>query len=52
MTDSSITIRKADGNDVARVEALLEANGLPFRDVRTKPELFFVAYSDTDRIRV
>lgn len=52
MTDSSITIRKADGNDVARVEALLEANGLPFRDVRTKPERFFVAYSDAERIGV
>ncbi|WP_433630184.1 arsenic resistance N-acetyltransferase ArsN2 [Halomicrococcus sp. NG-SE-24] len=52
MTDSSITLQKADEDDVDRVEALLEANGLPFEDVRAKPECFFVVYSDTECIGV
>lgn len=52
MTDSSITVRRADGEDIARVEALLEANDLPYRDVRTKPECFFVASSDAEVIGV
>lgn len=52
MTDSSITVRRADGEDIARVEALLEANDLPYRDVRAKPECFFVASSDAEVIGV
>lgn len=52
MTDSSITVRRADREDIARVEALLEANDLPHRDVRTKPECFFVASFDAEVIGV
>lgn len=47
MTDSS-TIRTADVADLDRVEALLEANGLPYRDVRASDGRFFVAESDAD----
>ncbi|WP_135819946.1 arsenic resistance N-acetyltransferase ArsN2 [Halostella litorea] len=46
MTDPSITLRDADGDDLARVESLLAANGLPSGDVRTKPECFHVARAD------
>ena len=44
MTDSLITIHAADTDDLDHVEALLEANGLPYQDVRTKPECFFIAH--------
>lgn len=46
MTDVSIALRTAEPGAIDRVEALLRANGLPYRDVRTKPECFFVAVSE------
>jgi amino-acid N-acetyltransferase len=52
MTTSTITVEKADAADLDYVEALLEANGLPHRDVRTKPECFFVASADAERVGV
>ena len=48
MTDSSITLREASGDDLNRVESLLAANGLPSEDVRAKPGSFFVALSGED----
>jgi len=42
-----MTVRQASEDDVARVESLLETNELPHRDVRSKPECFFVARSGT-----
>jgi amino-acid N-acetyltransferase len=47
MTAPSLTVRQASEDDVARVESLLETNELPHRDVRAKPECFFVARSGT-----
>ena len=52
MSNSSVTIDKADRGDLNRVEALLEANDLPHQDVRTKPSCFFVAYSDTEFVGI
>lgn len=52
MSAPSITVRTADGEDIGRVEALLEANDLPYQDVRAKPECFFVASSDAEVIGV
>lgn len=46
MTTPSITVRAADTADLERVEAVLAANDLPTRDVRSKPECFYVAHSD------
>lgn len=46
MTDSPIAVREADVEDLDRVEALLESNDLPTRDVRAKPESFFVGEAD------
>lgn len=51
MTDSS-TIRTADAADLDRVEALLEANGLPHRDVRASDGRFFVAEVDAECVGV
>ena len=52
MTNPSITLESADPVDVDRVEALLEANGLPYRDVRTKPKCFFLGYSGADVVGI
>lgn len=45
---SSITVQPADEETIDRVEALLEANDLPHRDVQTKPGCFFLARSGTE----
>lgn len=50
MSNPSITIRDADEESIDRIEAVLEANGLPHQDVRQKPECFFAAYSDGEFI--
>lgn len=52
MTENSISIRPADAETVERVEALLQANDLPYRDVRTKPECFVIAFSETTVVGV
>ncbi|MDF9745452.1 arsenic resistance N-acetyltransferase ArsN2 [Natrinema salsiterrestre] len=52
MTDVSITLRPVDAETVERVEALLKANDLPYRDVRTKPECFVTAFSETTFVGV
>jgi len=48
MTDAVVTLRPLEGDDPDRVEALLEANGLPHEDIRAKPECFFLADADGD----
>lgn len=52
MTDPSITVRKADTKDIDRIEALLDAHDLPYQDVRTKPECFFIVSSDEEFIGI
>lgn len=52
MTDVSLTLRSADAERLDCVESLLEANGLPSEDVRAKPECFFVASADSQRVGV
>ncbi|WP_226011909.1 arsenic resistance N-acetyltransferase ArsN2 [Halomicrobium salinisoli] len=52
MDDAAFTLRPVDNADLSYVETLLEANGLPSRDVREKPECFYVARRGTDRIGV
>ncbi|WP_254763433.1 arsenic resistance N-acetyltransferase ArsN2 [Natrinema marinum] len=48
MTDVTITVSRAETGALGRIEAILKANDLPHRDVRTKPECFFVAVSDAE----
>lgn len=52
MTDASIAVREAAGADFDRVEALLAANDLPHRDVRTGPGRFFLARSGGEFVGV
>ncbi|SFR31107.1 MULTISPECIES: arsenic resistance N-acetyltransferase ArsN2 [Halorubrum] len=52
MSDPSLTLAPADDGSLAYVEELLEANGLPSRDVRTAPGAFYVARDGAERIGV
>lgn len=52
MTNNSITLRDATEEDIDRIERLLEANGLPYQDVRAKIDCFFVATSNTGYIGI
>ncbi|MDS0474077.1 arsenic resistance N-acetyltransferase ArsN2 [Natrinema sp. 1APR25-10V2] len=52
MTEVSITVATAETDAIDRVEALLKANELPYRDVRAKPGCFFVAVDGTEFIGV
>lgn len=48
MTTPPITLERAEGGSLDRVEALLAANGLPHDDVRTAPAEFFLARANPD----
>lgn len=50
--NDGLTLERADGDSLAYVEALLERNDLPSRDVRSKPGAFYVAYDGDERIGV
>lgn len=52
MTESAITLRKADPGDLDRIETLLETNGLPHRDVQSKPGCFFFGCSDAEVVGI
>ena len=43
MADQSLTIQRAEPTDLDQLCILLEANGLPSRDVWKKPECFFIS---------
>lgn len=47
-----LTLERADGDSLAYVETLLERNDLPSRDVRTKPDAFYVGYDGDERIGI
>jgi amino-acid N-acetyltransferase len=48
----SVTLRPAAPDDLADVERRLAAAGLPSSDVRSKPDCFYVARADGDRVGV
>lgn len=52
MNETAIELRRAEETDLPAVERSLEANGLPFEDVRSKPECFYVGYRDGERIGI
>jgi amino-acid N-acetyltransferase len=51
MTDP-ITIERADGDAIDRIETVLDANDLPHADVRSPPGTFFLATDDGERVGV
>jgi len=52
MGGATITLEAADGGSLAYVESLLEENGLPSSDVRSKPRCFYVAYDGDERVGI
>ncbi|MEY7849233.1 arsenic resistance N-acetyltransferase ArsN2 [Natrarchaeobius sp. A-rgal3] len=52
MSDSSLTLHSVDDRTLPSVEALLEANDLPSADVREKPDSFYVARREGDRVGI
>lgn len=52
MSDAALALRPADEEALSYVETLLDRNGLPTRDVRSKPDCFYVASDGTDRVGV
>lgn len=52
MNGATLTLRRADDDSLSYVESLLDENGLPSRDVRSKPDCFYVGYADGDAVGV
>lgn len=52
MSDGAVALYPATDEGLADVEALLEANGLPSADVRSKPEAFSVASAGGESVGV
>lgn len=52
MSGVTVTLERADDSKLSYVERLLEANGLPTQDVRSKPDCFYVAYDGDDAVGV
>ena len=52
MSGATITLRRARDNTLPYLETLLEENGLPSQDVRTKRDCFYIAHSGADPVGV
>lgn len=52
MDRDAIALRPADGDGLGYVETLLERNGLPAGDVRSKPDCFYLAHENDRRVGV
>jgi amino-acid N-acetyltransferase len=50
MLSDSITLTSAEATEIAWLEALLEANDLPNRNLRSGPGQFFLARAEAERI--
>lgn len=53
MSGATLTLREADDDgSLSYVESMLDETGLPSRDVRSKPDCFYVGYADGDAVAV
>ncbi|MEF8840269.1 MAG: arsenic resistance N-acetyltransferase ArsN2 [Haloarculaceae archaeon] len=52
MGATTLTLEPAGEDTLPYVEGLLEANGLPSADVRSKPECFYLGYDGDERVGV
>jgi amino-acid N-acetyltransferase len=50
MSDRPVSLRRVDGSQLPYVADLLAENDLPARDLSSKPECFYVARVDGDRV--
>lgn len=52
MTEATVTLRRARPEDLEYVEDLLDRNGLPVDDVRSRPEAFYVAFEEGEPVGI
>jgi len=52
MGETALTLRQADEGTIGYVERVLARNGLPERDVRSKPDCFYVASAGDRRVGI
>lgn len=52
MCGATVTLEQIDDGTLSYVETLLERNGLPSGDVRSKPECFAVGYDGDGRVGI
>jgi amino-acid N-acetyltransferase len=52
MSETTLVLRQADDGTLPYVRTLLERNGLPFDDVGSKLDCFYVGYVGTDPIGI
>lgn len=52
MGGSGLALRRASDGALGYVERLLVRNGLPHRDVRSKPDCFYVGYAGDERVGI
>ncbi|WP_328517191.1 GNAT family N-acetyltransferase [Haladaptatus caseinilyticus] len=52
MTAATLTLLWADDSTLSYVQTLLERNGVPSRDVRSKPNCSYIGYDGNDAIGV
>lgn len=52
MSEATVTLRQAADNTLSYVETLLENDGLPSQDVRSKPDCFYVGYDGDDSVGI
>lgn len=52
MVGPSLTLQRAEADQVAYIERLLAANDLPAADVRSKPECFYIGSIDGNPVGV
>ncbi|EMA52660.1 MULTISPECIES: arsenic resistance N-acetyltransferase ArsN2 [Halococcus] len=52
MSGETITIQQADDSHCSYIEALLERNDLPSRNIRSKPDCFYLGYEGGDPVGI
>lgn len=52
MSEATITLQPATDGNLSYVENLLEENDLPSKDVRSKPNCFYIACNDGDSVGI
>lgn len=52
MDGSTVTLRRADESELSHVETLLERNGLPSQDVRSKSVEFYLGIADGESVGI
>lgn len=52
MCSETITLQQADDSTLSYIETLLEKNGLPSQDVRSRPDCFYIGYNSAGSVGI